>query len=125
MPKQEYFVFLRNINCVNMNKQNYSEKQVKLARYAKALSHPARISIMEILSNQSCCYSGDITNDLPIARSTLSQHLKELKEAGLIQGEITPPKIKYCIRTETWEEAKRMMWEFFEGRVEVKGNNKC
>jgi len=108
-----------------MNKQNYSEKQVKLARYAKALSHPARISIMEILSNQSCCYSGDITNDLPIARSTLSQHLKELKEAGLIQGEITPPKIKYCIRTETWEEAKRMMWEFFEGRVEVKGNNKC
>ncbi|MFO8021111.1 MAG: metalloregulator ArsR/SmtB family transcription factor [Perlabentimonas sp.] len=97
-----------------MVKQNYTEKQVKLARYAKALSHPARVSIMEILSNQSCCYSGDITNDLPIARSTLSQHLKELKMAGLIQGEITPPKIKYCIRTEAWEEAKRMMKEFFE-----------
>ena len=97
-----------------MVKPKYTEKQVKLARYAKALSHPARISIMQILSKQSCCYSGDITHDLPIARSTLSQHLKELKEAGLIQGEITPPKIKYCIRMEEWEEAKRMMGEFFE-----------
>jgi DNA-binding HxlR family transcriptional regulator len=69
---------------------------------------------MEILSQQSCCYSGDITNDLPIARSTLSQHLSELKEAGLIQGEFNPPKIKYCIHKEGWEEAKRMMGEFFE-----------
>jgi len=51
---------------------------------------------------------------LPIARSTLSQHLNELKEAGLIQGEFNPPKIKYCLKKENWEEAKRMMEEFFE-----------
>lgn len=97
-----------------MKESNYSDKQIALARYAKALSHPARVAIMEILSKQSCCYSGDITNDLPIARSTLSQHLSELKEAGLIQGEFNPPKIKYCIRREGWEEAKRMMGEFLK-----------
>ncbi|MDX9845956.1 MAG: metalloregulator ArsR/SmtB family transcription factor [Tenuifilaceae bacterium] len=97
-----------------MTKPQYTDKQIALARYSKALSHPARVAIMEILSQQSCCYSGDITNDLPIARSTLSQHLSELKEAGLIQGEFNPPKIKYCIHKEGWEEAKRMMGEFFE-----------
>lgn len=97
-----------------MTKKKYTETQIKLARYAKALSHPARVQILEILSNQSCCYSGDIAEDLPIARSTLSQHLNELKEAGLIQGEFNPPKIKYCLNKENWEEAKRMMEEFFE-----------
>lgn len=103
-----------------MVKPKYTEKQIKLSRYAKALSHPVRIKLMEILSKQTCCYSGDIANDLPIARSTLSQHLSELKDAGLIQGEFNPPKIKYCIRKEGWEEAKRMMGEFFEGEEEKK-----
>jgi DNA-binding transcriptional ArsR family regulator len=97
-----------------MTKKKYTETQIKLARYAKALSHPVRIQLLEILSKQSCCYSGDIADDLPIARSTLSQHLNELKEAGLIQGEFKPPKIKYCLKRENWEEAKRMMGEFFE-----------
>lgn len=97
-----------------MVKPKYTDKQIRLARYAKALSHPVRIQLMEILSKQTCCYSGDIASDLPIARSTLSQHLSELKDAGLIQGEFNPPKIKYCIHKEGWEEAKRMMEEFFE-----------
>ncbi len=95
-----------------MSKAKYTDEQVKLARYAKALSHPARIQIMEILASQSCCYSGDIADDLPIARSTLSQHLNELKDAGLIQGEFTPPKIKYCIRREGWDEAKHLLSQF-------------
>jgi len=97
-----------------MPKNKYTEKQIKLARYAKALSHPVRIQLLEILSKQSCCYSGDIADDLPIARSTLSQHLNELKDAGLIQGEFNPPKIKYCINRKSWDEAKKMMGEFFE-----------
>lgn len=97
-----------------MTKKKYTETQVKLARYAKALSHPVRVQLLQILSKQSCCYSGDIADDLPIARSTLSQHLNELKEAGLIQGEFKPPKIKYCLKRENWEEAKQMMGEFFE-----------
>ena len=84
----------------------YSEDQVKMARYAKALGHPARIKILEILSDRGCCYSGNIADEFPIALSTLSQHLKELKSAGLIQGEINPPFIKYCINKENWKHAK-------------------
>jgi ArsR family transcriptional regulator len=92
----------------------YSDKQIKLARFAKALGHPARIKIMEILSSQNCCYSGDMFEELPIARSTLSQHLKELKDSGLIQGEINPPKIKYCVNPENWDLAKSMFTEMFQ-----------
>ena len=88
--------------------------QKKIARYAKALSHPVRVYIIELLSRQSCCYSGDLADELPIARSTLSQHLKELKAAGLIQGEINPPKIKYCINRENWEEARTLLRDFLQ-----------
>ena len=92
----------------------YKEEQINLARWAKALSHPARVHIMQHLSNQSCCYSGDLAEDLPIARSTLSQHLKELKAAGFIQGEINPPKIKYCINKDNWEIAKNSFKSFMD-----------
>ena len=84
-----------------------TEEQKKLARYAKAFGHPVRLYVLDLLSNQTCCYSGDLTEDLPIAKSTLSQHLKELKDAGLIQGQIEAPKIKYCVNKENWEEAQR------------------
>lgn len=91
-----------------------TESEKKLARYSKALSHPIRVHILEILSKQACCYSGDLTEILPIAKSTLSQHLKELKNAGLIQGETELPKIKYCLNHEKWNEAKKMMTNFFD-----------
>ena len=81
-------------------------EQRKVARYAKAMGHPVRMYVLELLSRQSCCYSGDLTEELPIAKSTLSQHLKELKDAGLIQGEIEAPKIKYCIHQDNWKEAQ-------------------
>ena len=74
-----------------------SVQQEKAARYAKALGHPVRLYVIQLLAKQSCCYSGDLSEVLPIAKSTLSQHLKELKEAGLIQGEIEAPRIKYCL----------------------------
>ncbi|HNW51917.1 MAG TPA: metalloregulator ArsR/SmtB family transcription factor [Prolixibacteraceae bacterium] len=93
-------------------KEFFTEKQKRLARYAKALGHPIRIYVMETLSKQSCCYSGDLTDILPIAKSTLSQHLKELKDAGLIQGEIEAPKIKYCVNRENWAEAQLLFKEF-------------
>ncbi len=83
-----------------------TEDQKKFARYAKAMGHPIRMYILETLSKQQCCYSGDLSEVLPIAKSTLSQHLKELKDAGLIQGEIEAPKIKYCLNKENWEEAR-------------------
>jgi predicted transcriptional regulator len=90
-------------------------EQVKLSSYAKAMGHPIRLFILNYLSERldSCCYSGDMAEELPIARSTLSEHLKELKKAGLIQGEINPPFIKYCINKENWEEARRLMNDFF------------
>lgn len=90
-----------------------TDEQKKIARYAKAMGHPIRMYVLELLSNQSCCYSGDLSETLPIAKSTLSQHLKELKDAGLIQGEIEAPRIRYCINKEYWAEAQRLFGKFF------------
>jgi ArsR family transcriptional regulator, arsenate/arsenite/antimonite-responsive transcriptional repressor len=92
----------------------YLESHIDLANFAKAMSHPARLYILEVLSKQSCCYSGDMAEEIPIARSTLSQHLKELKRSGLIQGSIESPKIKYCIEPENWKLAKKYFSEFFK-----------
>ena len=95
-----------------MTNDKLTEDQKKIARYAKAMGHPIRMYVLELLSKQSCCYSGDLTDDLPIAKSTLSQHLKELKDAGLIQGEIEAPRIKYCINKENWEDAQILFKKF-------------
>jgi DNA-binding transcriptional ArsR family regulator len=89
-----------------------SENQIRLARYAKAMGHPVRMYVLDLISKQSCCYSGDLSEELPIAKSTLSQHLKELKAAGLIQGEIEAPKIKYCLNKENWKEAQQLFKSF-------------
>ena len=85
-----------------------------IAKFAKALGHPTRIVILKHLERQSCCFTGDLVDVLPIAQSTVSQHLKELKNAGLIQGELEPPKIKYCINQKNWEIAKGLFKEFFD-----------
>ena len=89
-----------------------SEDQKAMARFAKAMGHPVRMYVLELLSKQTCCYSGDLTEVLPIAKSTLSQHLKELKDAGLIQGEIEAPKIKYCLNQENWKVAQSLFSGF-------------
>lgn len=96
-----------------MNKKEViSEDQKSIARFAKAMGHPIRMYVLELLSKQTCCYSGDLTEVLPIAKSTLSQHLKELKDAGLIQGEIEAPKIKYCLNQENWKVAQGLFNKF-------------
>ncbi|MGN0233590.1 MAG: ArsR/SmtB family transcription factor [Bacteroidaceae bacterium] len=92
---------------------HYSEKDKKLARFAKALGHPARIAILQFLAAQESCFFGDIHEVLPIAKATVSQHLTELKNAELIQGEIQPPKVKYCINRDNWMLAKQLFSEFF------------
>lgn len=89
-----------------------TSQQQRAARYAKAMGHPVRMYVLELLSKQACCYSGDLTEELPIAKSTLSQHLKELKDVGLIQGEIESPRIKYCINKENWKEAQLLFKQF-------------
>jgi DNA-binding HxlR family transcriptional regulator len=97
-----------------MAKENveFAPKDVVIAQFAKALSHPARVYIVRELSHlDACCTSGEFFEKLPIARSTLSQHLKELKLAGLIQGQINPPFIKYCINKANWELAQQYFGE--------------
>jgi len=94
-------------------KIEFTPDVLNIAKIAKALSHPVRVYILQKLSKMnSCCYSGDLVEELPISRSTLSQHLKELKYAGLIQGEINPPYIKYCINRKSWEETKILFADF-------------
>lgn len=91
-------------------KENYfTNTQIDTARFAKALSHPVRIAILELLNSHACCFHGDMAEELPIAKSTLSQHLNELKDAGLIRGTITPPTVKYCIDRENWALAKYLL----------------
>jgi len=103
---------------MNRDKVEFAGRDVLIARFAKALSHPARVYIIRELSGlNGCCTSGEFFARLPIARSTLSQHLKELKLAGLIQGQIDPPYIKYCINRANWQLAQ----EYF-GELLVPGN---
>ena len=96
-----------------MANKDYTIKQEQIARFAKAMGHPARIAILQFLAKQTTCYFGDIHEELPIAKATVSQHLKELKDAGLIQGEVETPKVKYCINQENWRLAKALFAEFF------------
>ena len=100
---------------------NYDFQSEELAKYAKALGHPTRIEILKYLDKKSCCFTGDLVDILPIAQSTISQHLKELKNAGLIQGEVNPPKIRYCINHENWEDAKKLFCNFFDLNFNKKG----
>ena len=97
-----------------MENKEYSTKQQQLARFAKAMGHPARVAILEFLAKQNCCFFGDIHEVLPISKATVSQHLKELKDAGLIQGEIEIPKVKYCINRENWKIASGLFVGFFD-----------
>jgi ArsR family transcriptional regulator, arsenate/arsenite/antimonite-responsive transcriptional repressor len=104
------------------NRNEYKEEEIRLARFAKALGHPARISILRFLASKNCCYCGMIVDELPIAQATVSQHLKELKDAGLIQGSIEIPKVRYCIDPGNWKIAQ----ELFEGfwRQQASNNEK-
>jgi predicted transcriptional regulator len=91
----------------------YSNDEQLLAGIAKALGHPVRLRILALLAKETCCFTGELTEVIPMAQSTISQHLKALLEAGLIQGEINPPKVRYCINRENWERARQMMEVFF------------
>ena len=93
---------------------NYKVNTEELSRFAKAISHPTRIAILKHLESQSCCFTGDLVDVFPLAQSTISQHLKELKDVGLIKGELKPPKIKYCINQENWNKAKLLFQDFFD-----------
>ena len=98
-----------------IKKEEYTERHLQIAKFAKAMSHPARVHILEKLSKMnSGCFSGDLFYELPICRSALSLHLKELKNAGLIKGHTKAPYINYCINNENWQIVKVLFKEMFE-----------
>ncbi len=97
----------------------FSPKLQDLAKFAKVISHPARLSILEYLAETKTCISGDISDSLPLSRSTVSQHLKELKEMGLIHGEIDGLKINYCLCNAKISKYKQMFDEFFKDMTSI------
>ena len=107
-----------------MDTKRYTPEQELIASFAKAMGHPARMAILIFLARQESCYFGDIHEELPISKATVSQHLKELKEVGLIQGEIETPKVKYCINREKWELARNLFAGFF-GECKCKDISCC
>ena len=87
--------------------QHALDPGLRLAKLCKAVGHPARLAIVRYLAGRSNCTCGDIVDQLPLAQSTVSQHLKVLKEAGLIVGEVDPPRVCYCLNRQALEELKR------------------
>jgi DNA-binding transcriptional ArsR family regulator len=91
----------------------FSEKQNKLAQMMKALGHPARIAIIQQLLKTNACICGDLVDELGLAQATISQHLKELKNIGLIQGNIEGTSVCYCIDPKVWKQYKKELEAFF------------
>ena len=102
--------------------EEFTIRDNKIAKYAKALAHPARVAILQLLIKKQACMCGDIVDELPLSQSTVSQHLKELKEAGLIKGDIEGAKVCYCIDEKEWENAKSYLTSLF---VAYTIKNKC
>lgn len=127
LPIKRQFVVLRTTNKkgdIKVKTKQYTEEQEQMARFAKAMGHPARMAILSFLAKQESCFFGDIHEVLPIAKATVSQHLKELKDAGLIQGEIETPKVRYCINRENWELARKLFAAFL-GDCKCTGTSCC
>lgn len=103
----------------------FSAELVQLAELAKALSHPARIAILQTLAEKQMCICGEIVEILPLAQATVSQHLKELKSAGLIKGEIEGKKSCYCIDWEALEKMSGGMQDLFRALLDYKTCSKC
>lgn len=102
--------------------ENFTETQNELAVLLKALGHPARIAIVEYLLKVNTCICGDIVNELPLAQATISQHLKELKNAKLIKGNIEGTSVCYCLDEQTFEKIRNFMDEFLKV---LKSKNGC
>lgn len=94
--------------------EGFTKNQVDLAALAKAMGHPARIAILYFLATRKTCVCGDIVDELPLSQSTVSQHLKELKNVGLIKGDIEGPSVCYCINEKTWSKAQKSLNELFQ-----------
>ena len=113
-------IFTMNMGTTKSDEFTISEN--RLARYAKALGHPARVAILKLLIQRQTCVCGDIVDEIPLSQSTVSQHLKELKDAGLIHGEIDGAKVCYCINVKEWKAAQSWLNQMFDS---YKGGGQC
>ncbi len=103
----------------------FDSKKKRMAELAKALGHPARIAILELLAEQPNCICGDITSELPLAQSTISQHLKVLKKCGIIKGEVDGVRVCYCLDQEVVEEFEEVITAFIKNLETPSKQNCC
>ena len=106
-------------------KEAFDTVDVSLADFAKALAHPARVAILKTLAERSTCVCGELVNELPLAQATVSQHLKELKKAGLIKGEIDGAKSCYCINRDVFKEMIGAFDQLFTGLQQSPESSAC
>lgn len=106
-------------------KEEFQKKEIDLAEFAKALSHPARVAILMTLAKRRECICGDLVIDLPLAQSTVSQHLKALKDIGLVQGEVDGPRSRYCIDWKVFEKYQKLMHEWSGKMLMLQKENCC
>lgn len=107
------------------NKTNkFNKRQIRIAELAKALSHPARIAILELLGKRAECICGDITDKLPLAQSTVSQHLKVLKKSGLIKGKVDGTRVCYCLDEEAIREFEEVIANMIQ-KLRTSINQNC
>lgn len=111
------YITSKSVYMTYTKNEYYTEEDKRLARFAKALGHPARISIIRHLASLNTCCFNEVSKELPIADSTVSQHMNELKAAGLIQGSFEPPKVNYCINRKNWKIAKILLGEFINMKI--------
>lgn len=104
--------------------KEFTAKENKIAKYARALGHPARIAILNIILKNNNCICGDIVDKLPFSQSTVSQHLKELKEVGLIKGEIEGTKVCYCVNEKEWAIVENYFIDMFD-KIKQRNGNCC
>lgn len=100
----------------------FTEEQNQLAKFLKALAHPARIAILQHIIKENACICNDLVEELGLAQATISQHLKELKNIGIIKGNIEGTSVCYCIDEKIWQQIKKELNIFF---VDIVGDNKC
>ena len=99
----------------------FKKRQNRVATLAKAFDHPARVAILEYILANETCICNDLVGELPLSQSTITQHLKELKQIGIIKGEVEGPKVNYCIAENVWEEAKDIFINMFSKYVKKNG----
>lgn len=108
------YVILHEYPMTYAKLTEFTADQQQLARLAKALAHPARIAIVQLLAERQTCISGDIAAELPLSRTTVSQHLQELKSVGLIKGDIDGLTVCYCLNTELFQQVQQQFAAFFQ-----------